>query len=626
MNMMNYRLPLAVCLCLCLFGALNRVQAHSILVKSTPAENTRLDSTPAEIRLWFSEPLEPRYSRFDLHDSSGNILATATSTVDSADAHQMFMPLNPLADGLYSISYMASSAADGHHTTGSFPFSVGVPIAAASVNVSAPEALPVDGALVRAFNLIALSLLVGGAAFVVFIWRPLALPVSETRLLHLIGIGWLATGAAGVAMLVLQTGLNTNTALGDGLTPAFVLQTLNTVYGLLWIMRMGCWLIIGVLLVRSARHRRNMALVLILSAVMLLAQTLFSHAGNAPERAAALVGGWLHLLATACWVGGLVALAVMIPVLRKQPDGMGTLARAVALFSNYVRVAVAALIVTGVYAAWLHVGSLDALTGTLYGQALLIKIVLIMPLLLIAAVNLIFTQRGLERGTTIWGGRLRALVGAEIALTCGVLLAVGALTSLDTARVALILQQRAAAALPNEVGGMVIKEGTHVMLTAKPGYVGQNTFVVMLLTLDNKPINDVDRVRLRFDKADGSGTSELDIRGVQPKDGIYRVEGANLSSPGVWRVRLTVQRPGQYDVVTDFQPTVSAAPVAQALDPTPPIQERSIANALAGMAALAVGGALLAQRRSGIGARVLALLLTAGGIVFLLSGLGAGYR
>jgi len=621
MKMNRCRLPLAVCLCLCLFGALNHVQAHSILVKSSPAENTRLDSTPAEIRLWFSEPLEARYSRFDVRDANGVIRVTAASSVDTTDAHQMFMRLNPLPNGLYSVSWMASSAGDGHPTTGSFPFSVGVPIAAASANVSASEALPVDGALVRAFNLLALSLLAGGAAFVVFIWRPLALQSGEERLMRLIWIGWLATGAAGVAMLVLQTGLNTATALDDGLTPALILQTLSTVYGLLWIIRVGCWLVVGVLLVRNARYRWLMPLVLTLSAVMLLTQSLFSHAGNASERAAALAGDWLHLLATTCWVGGLIALAVTIPVLRTQT---GMLARAVALFSNYVRVAVAVLLITGVYAAWLHVGSLDALTGTLYGQALLFKIVLIIPLLAIAAVNLIFTQRGLTGGAEVWGGRLRALVGAEIMLTCGMLLAVGALTSLDTARAALILQQRATAMMPNEVGGMVIKEGTHVMLTAKPGYVGQNTFEVRLLTLNGKPINDADRLRLRFDKADGSGESELDIRGAQPKDGVYRVEGANLSSPGQWRVRLTVQRPQQYDMVVDFQPTVSAAPVAQVLDPTPPLTERSFANALAGMAALACGGALLARPAAGVGARVLALLLMVGGVVFLLSGLGVG--
>jgi hypothetical protein len=42
------------------------------------------------------------------------------------------------------------------------------------------------------------------------------------------------------------------------------------------------------------------------------------------------------------------------------------------------------------------------------------------------------------------------------------------------------------------------------------------------------------------------------------------VRGANLSAPGEWQIRMTVQRPEEYDSVVDFAPQVEVAP------PSPP--------------------------------------------------------
>src|SRR4029450_11879823 len=88
---------------------------------------------------------------------------------------------------------------------------------------------------------------------------------------------------------------------------------------------------------------------------------------------------WFHLLMTALWVGGLVQVFAMIGPLRKEVSpAASSLGVFVGPFSNYARVAVVGLLLTGFYAAWLQVGTIEALLTTLYGQALLVKLILLL--------------------------------------------------------------------------------------------------------------------------------------------------------------------------------------------------------------------------------------------------------
>ena len=55
------------------------VFAHANLDRSDPPENAVLPATPGEIRLWFTEPLEPAFSKIILRDATGNVRGTTTS-------------------------------------------------------------------------------------------------------------------------------------------------------------------------------------------------------------------------------------------------------------------------------------------------------------------------------------------------------------------------------------------------------------------------------------------------------------------------------------------------------------------------------------------------------------------
>jgi copper transport protein len=227
---------------------------------------------------------------------------------------------------------------------------------------------------------------------------------------------------------------------------------------------------------------------------------------------------------------------------------------------------VVGLILTGLYSAWLQVGSLEGLQATLYGRQLLTKLILLLPLVGIAAVNLLVTQRRLQARQEIWVGRLRGLISAEIILAVAILSIVGVMTSISPARNTLAQQvaakAQATAPIPTPLFQMQMLDeaNLHVQLTASPGWVGENTFTVALSTLDtNQAITDASLIRMRFEpQANDLGESELRIQGQQ--NGLYTVQGANLSAPGAWKIRMTIQRPDQFDTVVDFDLAAATTP------------------------------------------------------------------
>ncbi|MDN0076877.1 copper homeostasis periplasmic binding protein CopC [Crenobacter sp. SG2303] len=79
-------------------------------------------AAPKEIRIAFSESLEPALSSIKLFDAK-NKLVTDKSAVDKANPKVMALPLPALAGGQYRVEWVAV-AEDGHRTSGHYRFTV----------------------------------------------------------------------------------------------------------------------------------------------------------------------------------------------------------------------------------------------------------------------------------------------------------------------------------------------------------------------------------------------------------------------------------------------------------------------------------------------------------------------
>lgn len=120
------------------------------------------------------------------------------------------------------------------------------------------------------------------------------------------------------------------------------------------------------------------------------------------------------------------------------------------------------------------------------------------------------------------------------------------------------------------------------------------------------------------------GESELQIR-EGGEAGVYMVSGANLSAPGAWQIRMTVQRPDAYDSILDFAPTIELPPPPPPPDveTAPSLPYRIPVLVMTGGLALIVGGYTLGKQRWRIwqGPASLACFLVVFGLMFVLTAL-----
>ena len=97
--------------------------AHAFLDHAVPAVGSTVHQPPAEVRIWFTEELEPAFSTVKLADASGAAVATAAAHVDDASKSVLVLPLPALAPGSYRVMWRVLSV-DTHVTEGSFRFQV----------------------------------------------------------------------------------------------------------------------------------------------------------------------------------------------------------------------------------------------------------------------------------------------------------------------------------------------------------------------------------------------------------------------------------------------------------------------------------------------------------------------
>ncbi|WP_107463155.1 copper resistance CopC/CopD family protein [Streptomyces sp. MA5143a] len=108
------------------------------------------------------------------------------------------------------------------------------------------------------------------------------------------------------------------------------------------------------------------------------------HASTGLQAGLAMPLDILHLLAVAAWLGGLATLLV---ALFRAPSDAQIETAAVRRFSRVAFGSVLVLTATGIYQSWRQVGTWSALTGTSYGQLLLVKIGLVAVLVGIAWIS-----------------------------------------------------------------------------------------------------------------------------------------------------------------------------------------------------------------------------------------------
>lgn len=99
------------------------VFAHTLMDHTVPAAGSTVHGPPAEVKLWFSQALEPAFSTLRVVDRNATQVDRKDKRVDAGDPTLLKVSLNPLAPGTYRVIWRVLSS-DGHVSKGDFTFDV----------------------------------------------------------------------------------------------------------------------------------------------------------------------------------------------------------------------------------------------------------------------------------------------------------------------------------------------------------------------------------------------------------------------------------------------------------------------------------------------------------------------
>jgi copper transport protein len=380
--------------------------AHAALTGSDPQDGAVVATAPQDVTLTFSEQIAMGDDSIRVLDPSGKRADDgAPRDLTSGGAVRYGVQLRSgLPDGTYTVAWQAVSA-DSHPVSGAFTFSVGAP---SKTTVALPSA-DAGGGLVGALYGIAryaayagFILLAGGSAFVLACWQRGA---GARPLQRLVVRGWITLTAATLAMLLLRNPYTGSGKLADAFDLAGLQAVLDTKPGAALVSRLlllgASALFIAVLFGAYAKRedekeKQDLTFGLATGGAVIAAGiagtwALAEHASTGIQPGIAMPVDVLHLLAVAGWLGGLAALLV---ALYRTPD---VTSGAVRRFSRVAFGSVLVLAATGLYQSWRQVGSWSALTGTRYGQVLLVKVALVAVLVGVAWISRRWTGRLTER-------------------------------------------------------------------------------------------------------------------------------------------------------------------------------------------------------------------------------------
>jgi len=546
-------------------GAVIPAYAHALLIRSNPAPNADLPAAPAQVELYFSEAVQSGLSTVSVLDSNGKEVDLGDVRVDPSDPTRMTVSLGSLQTGVYTVAWKAISATDGHLTSGSFPFAIGN-VSAAALAAQVPTTssqLPASALISKWLLLASLALIVGQVSFMAFIWRP-AIKHSNVALAKDIQepLIWKSFSQFALIGLLVGVGLGilseAGQASGNELAWPWSQDAsrvlLDTRIGLIWLIRLGLAFLL-VWLIQSRGSPWKHWAIFIVGLASFFSISLTAHAATEASPAIPTVSDWIHLIGMSFWLGSLPYLFTALLALRNLDGVLRTKLTSVATdrFSIMGLASVAAIGLTGLYAAYLRVGTFQELYASIYGNTLLVKQIFVGLLLVFAAINLLFIAPRLKKARLQGTSNLELVkhfgssVLVEIILG-GLLLAnVSVLTYLPPAKI-----------IPpsTDLNGSTGAGDLHVTIKVSPGLVGQNTFTVNL-TSSGQPVEAAKEVLLRFTPS-RTNVAPSEVQLLETGNGDYSTKGSFLSLPGNWQIQVVVRRVNKFDDYANFNFSILA--------------------------------------------------------------------
>jgi copper transport protein len=627
----------------------SQTSAHARLKASDPPPGSALAVAPAEILLTFTEPIDGQFSSASLLAADGRAFPIGPIQTEGDDTAVITI-LDPdaMPAGNYTLHWHVLSAADGHYTDGVLSFSVGTgqtPPVESTTSADEPITWwPIAANWLELAGLIAVC---GLFTFGLFVAVPAVrhYPAQSTLLRPTLrDIWWVAfaiTIAGMLCVLIVQIGRST-----DGTTLAW--PGFSDAWHKLLDKRLGqCWLARFALVIALALPASNLVgwpqsaserpmptnkilwlVGAILGAGALLTLPLSGHASAADLAWAAVMSDWIHVVAVAVWLGGLVYLMPTLFALSRDEGAASTLIAAslARRFSVSALVALALVIGSGFVNAAFDVSGPRNLTTEQYGLTVIIKHLIVIPILIAAGVNLLVTVPRIRRavaGENLDAARyflraLRLTIVVEFVAAVAVVVAAAALTELAPADGPLQVDVAARfASFDEHVPAGELDVWLLGRITGEPS----DRFTLTLTDAAGGFPDDILRVIVESSAATSSGavSDRFDTQPLSGTPGAFTFPASRLGLSADWNLDVIVRRAGIPDETANFAVDTQGAglqPLRLVSDNwrfprLTPVSWLTLALAIA----VVVGGAIGVRKLPGLEPLAAGLLLTMAALI-----------
>jgi copper transport protein len=564
------------------FSSIQTSFGHAFVINSNPAQSGSISSSPQQVNVFFSEPVDLRYSHLRVLDSNGK-------QVDNQDVHYLendestlTVSVPVLKDGIYTVSTNVLSQTDGHVTDNAFVFAIGQAVIPANASsIATPSKLYLPEAIARFPTLLAQVMIVGATFGTLWMWGPLSKIASLTesisqiknrvnkRLAVYYVIASIILVSSNFAILFFQA-----IAINGS-----IIDVLDTRFGTILLERsIISFIILGLSIFELRQFRKKKSHTfsrmenvgfLTIGIILLVTTSLIGH-GASNKQIIPIIIDFIHNLVASLWIGGTFYLAfVLIPKLRESSMNwyfkLATISVWIPRYTTLAVTVLGTIIITGPFLLYILENNLNLVIGSLYGTFLITKLTIAGLMVIVGGYSNIFIYKQviniLKIGQVIKNkssnpkfsseqseneGKTESIISKfgraliiESILGIALLISVGLLvnTGVPASEVQNQAQTSTQAKIQNEhfETTRFLDNDTKVELSIIPFDVGNNNFKVSFLDMNNEPI-DVETAQIKYTQIEKSiGPIIVDLE--KQSRGIYSAN-ASFGIPGPWDMEV----------------------------------------------------------------------------------------
>ena len=529
------------------------VSAHPFTEETIPSLISNTPTGTTEVIVFFSEPVDINFSEIKVLDNNGNQIDNKDTNYYEGEL-SLIVTTPPLEDGVYTATTKVLSKVDGHLVPGAFLFAVGDVIVDPTIlGIEKPSELvflPEAGA--RFPGILGQTIILGAIIASLIIWgtqnkQSIKEELEKIENIHhgkvmsLTGIGLGLVFVSDILMIAVQT-IRLETS---------PLNAIQTDFGNIWLIRMAITIILlGIwfgLDRKKKLSKRNQIPILVMSLALIATTSLIGH-GAASGETSALLLDYIHGLVAAVWIGGIFYFVfTLLPTLSNLKESSREKMSLVLIprFSIAFIIAIGIVTITGPTLMWFLESDVGLITESVYGQLIILKIVIAAIMIGLGGFFQFKIQRNAEKnfssGKILVHKKLKKTLKVDVILGI-ILLGVVALLTNGTLPAGEI-QKVDAQEIVYGFKTIEFTENTKFDIDISPFSSGTNTIKVKTSDFEGNQLYDSEQVKVKISNP-SKNISPIEVpMPIKKFSDPYEFEGQlTFGFSGEWLVEIEAQR------------------------------------------------------------------------------------